>query len=46
MTLPIRAPVAPQLTCKGWLQEAALRMFMNNLDPDPRNRHSVDELGA
>jgi urocanate hydratase len=30
----IRAPRGTQLTCKGWLQEAALRMLMNNLDPD------------
>ncbi len=30
----IRAPRGNQLTCKGWLQEAALRMLMNNLDPD------------
>jgi urocanate hydratase len=30
----IRAPRGPQLSCKGWLQEAALRMLMNNLDPE------------
>ena len=30
----IRAPRGTELTCKGWLQEAALRMLMNNLDPD------------
>jgi urocanate hydratase len=30
----VRAPRGTQLTCKGWLQEAALRMLMNNLDPD------------
>jgi urocanate hydratase len=30
----IRAPRGPQRTCKGWIQEAALRMLMNNLDPD------------
>src|SRR6266700_2633093 len=30
----IRAPRGPQRTCKGWVQEAALRMLMNNLDPD------------
>ena len=28
----IRAPRGTELTCKGWLQEAALRMLMNNLD--------------
>ncbi|MBI3788448.1 MAG: hypothetical protein HY276_09355, partial [Ignavibacteriales bacterium] len=30
----IRAPHGAQLTCKGWLQEAAMRMLMNNLDPE------------
>src|SRR6187431_2869058 len=30
----IRAPRGTALTCKGWPQEAALRMLMNNLDPD------------
>src|ERR671936_1450649 len=30
----IRAPRGTELTCKGWHQEAALRMLMNNLDPD------------
>ena len=30
----IRAPRGTSLTCKGWLQEAALRMLMNNLDPE------------
>lgn len=30
----IRAPRGTQISCKGWLQEAALRMLMNNLDPD------------
>src|SRR5690242_21759057 len=30
----IRAPRGRKLSCKGWLQEAALRMLMNNLDPD------------
>ena len=30
----IRAPRGSEITCKGWLQEAALRMLMNNLDPD------------
>ena len=27
-------PQGKQLTCKGWVQEAALRMLLNNLDPD------------
>ncbi|HEX7342743.1 MAG TPA: urocanate hydratase [bacterium] len=30
----IKAPTGPTLSCKGWPQEAALRMLMNNLDPD------------
>src|SRR5215218_8313634 len=30
----VRAPRGPQRTCKGWVQEAALRMLMNNLDPE------------
>jgi urocanate hydratase len=30
----IRAPRGNQLRCKGWQQEAALRMLMNNLDPE------------
>jgi urocanate hydratase len=32
--LPIRAPRGTDLRCKGWIQEAALRMLMNNLDPE------------
>ena len=34
MKRTIRAPRGTTITCKGWLQEAALRMLMNNLDPD------------
>ena len=30
----VRAPRGTQLSCKGWQQEAALRMLMNNLDPE------------
>jgi len=30
----VRAPRGNQLSCKGWPQEAALRMLMNNLDPE------------
>jgi len=30
----VRAPTGSERTCKGWVQEAALRMLMNNLDPD------------
>ncbi|HEX9508772.1 MAG TPA: urocanate hydratase, partial [Myxococcales bacterium] len=35
---PIRAPRGSTLTCKGWVQEAALRMLMNNLDPEVAER--------
>src|SRR5579864_130369 len=31
---PVRAPRGNVLTCKGWPQEAAMRMLMNNLDPE------------
>ncbi len=31
---PVRAPRGSELSCKGWTQEAALRMLMNNLDPE------------
>ncbi|HVA87404.1 MAG TPA: urocanate hydratase [Candidatus Saccharimonadales bacterium] len=31
---PVRAPRGTQLSCRGWAQEAALRMLMNNLDPE------------
>jgi len=34
MKRTIHAPRGSQITCKGWLQEAAMRMLMNNLDPD------------
>ena len=36
MTQPriIRAPRGTTISCKGWIQEAAMRMLMNNLDPD------------
>jgi len=34
----IRAPRGTTLSCKGWHQEAALRMLMNNLDPDVAER--------
>jgi urocanate hydratase len=30
----VRAPRGSEISCKGWAQEAALRMLMNNLDPD------------
>src|ERR1700734_3974143 len=31
---PVRAPRGTDLSCKGWPQEAAMRMLMNNLDPE------------
>ena len=34
MSRTIRAPRGAELNTKGWLQEAALRMLMNNLDPE------------
>ena len=39
---PVRAPRGTELHCKGWYQEAALRMLCNNLDPD--NGENPDEL--
>jgi urocanate hydratase len=30
----IKAPTGTKLSCKGWIQEAAMRMLMNNLDPE------------
>jgi urocanate hydratase len=30
----LRAPRGPERSCKGWIQEAALRMLHNNLDPE------------
>ncbi len=34
----VRAPRGTQLSCRGWGQEAALRMLMNNLDPEVAER--------
>jgi urocanate hydratase len=34
----ISAPRGPSISCKGWQQEAALRMLMNNLDPEVAER--------
>jgi len=39
---PVRAPRGTDLHCKGWFQEAALRMICNNLDPE--NGENPDEL--
>ena len=35
---PIKAPTGTALSCRGWHQEAAMRMLMNNLDPDVAER--------
>jgi len=32
--IEIKAPHGTDLSCKGWIQEAAMRMLMNNLDPE------------
>jgi len=34
----VRAPRGTELSCRGWQQEAALRMLMNNLDPEVAER--------
>ena len=39
---PVRAPRGKEISCKGWHQEAALRMLCNNLDPE--NAENPDEL--
>ncbi|MGZ4174307.1 MAG: urocanate hydratase, partial [Solirubrobacteraceae bacterium] len=39
---PVRAPRGTELSCRGWPQEAALRLLMNNLDPEVAER--PDEL--
>jgi urocanate hydratase len=38
----VRAPRGTELSCRGWQQEAAMRMLMNNLDPEVAER--PDEL--
>ncbi len=38
MSRIVRAPRGSELTCRGWVQEAALRMLMNNLDPEVAER--------
>jgi urocanate hydratase len=35
---PIRAPRGTSISCKGWQQEAAMRMLMNNLDEEVAER--------
>jgi urocanate hydratase len=39
---PVRAATGTEISCKGWQQEAVLRMFHNNLDP--ANAENPDEL--
>ena len=39
---PVRSPRGSELSCRGWGQEAVLRMLMNNLDPEVAER--PDEL--
>src|SRR5262245_49950316 len=34
----VKAPRGDRLSCKGWPQEAAMRMLMNNLDPEVAER--------
>ena len=38
MSRVVRVPKGTTLSCKGWQQEAALRMLMNNLDPEVAER--------
>ncbi len=38
MTNIIKAPTGSKISCKGWIQEAAMRMLMNNLDPEVAER--------
>ena len=42
MSREVRAPRGDKLNCKGWVQEAAMRMLMNNLDPEVAEK--PDEL--
>src|SRR5271154_647145 len=35
---PSRAPRGAEISCRGWAQEAAMRMLMNNLDPEVAER--------
>ncbi len=37
-SIKYKTPTGTQLTCKGWVQEAALRMLLNNLDPEVAER--------
>ena len=47
ITIPVnikRQPVSTIIQCKGWIQEAAMRMLLNNLDPEVAER--PDELNC
>ena len=35
---PLRAPRGTELSCRNWISEAALRMLLNNLDPEVAER--------
>jgi urocanate hydratase len=37
-TIKYKTPIGTQLNCKGWIQEAALRMLLNNLNPEVAER--------
>src|SRR3970282_763621 len=41
---PVRAPRGSELSCRGWEQEAVLRMLMNKLDPE--GAADPDKLGV
>ena len=38
MAYQVKAPHGTSISCKGWQQEAAMRMLMNNLDPEVAER--------
>lgn len=45
--IEVKAPHGNELHCKGWIQEAALRMLLNNLDPDvAENPHELVVYGG
>ncbi|MEE8107507.1 MAG: urocanate hydratase, partial [Gammaproteobacteria bacterium] len=45
--IELHAPTGPEKSCKGWVQEAALRMLYNNLDPAvAENPHELVVYGG
>ena len=47
MSQVVKAPRGSVISCKGWQQEAAMRMLMNNLDPDvAENPHELVVYGG